>query len=236
MELNSPLWIVPILLFVITIVLLLYLAYLNFAPMRKEATPQSTSRRSKPITNVDNPVVLAPQPPAYVPPPSAPPQYPSQPPQYPSQPPQYPSQPPQYVPPAPQYAPPPMRPPDSTEVESMGKMVVLGGIEPREIPLPSPHFTIGRFYSPENNVLVALDEKSVSRKHANLRIAAQGREYYLQDVGSTYGTHLAIEGRFDRLQPGVDVRVYNQDVVQFGSAVQVQLVLPCETRSAVTQL
>jgi pSer/pThr/pTyr-binding forkhead associated (FHA) protein len=219
---ENPLWIVPIVLFVVTIVLLVFLAYLNFAPVRKESSPQSASRRSKPITNVNNPVVLAPQPPPYVPPPSVPPQYPSQP--------------PQYAPPPPQYAPPPMRPPDSTEVESMGKMVILGGLEPREIPLPSANFTIGRFYSPENNVLVALDEKSVSRKHAILRIAAQGREYYVQDVGSTYGTHLAVEGRFDRLQPGTDVRVYNQDVIQFGSAVQVQFVLPCETRSAVTQL
>lgn len=230
MEISSALWIAPIALFVVTILLLLYLAYLNYAPIRKESAPQSSgSQRSKPITNVDNPVVLAPQQP-YVPPPSMPPQYASQPPQYASQPPQY-SAPPQYAPP-----PMPMRPPDSTELESTGKFVILGGIEPREIPLPSAHFTIGRFYSPENNVLVALDEKSVSRKHAVLRVAAQGREYYLQDAGSTYGTHLAIEGRFDRLQPGVDARVYNHDIVQFGSAVQVQLVLPCETRSAITQL
>jgi pSer/pThr/pTyr-binding forkhead associated (FHA) protein len=221
MESSSAFWLAPIALFVVTILLLLYLVYLNYAPMRKESTSQSSSRRSKPITNVDNPVVLAPQPPQYAPPP---PQYQSQPPQYQSQ------------PPPPQYAPPPMRPPDSTELEAAGKMVILGGLEPREIPLPSAHFTVGRFYSPENNVLVALDEKSVSRKHAILRVAAQGREYYLQDVGSTYGTHLALEGRFDRLQPGVDARVYNQDVVQFGSAVQVQLVLPCETRSAITQL
>ena len=221
MENSSAFWLAPIALFVVTILLLLYLVYLNYAPMRKESTSQSSSRRSKPITNVDNPVVLAPPPPQYAPPP---PQYQSQPPQYQSQ------------PPPPQYAQPPMRPPDSTELESAGKMVILGGLEPREIPLPSAHFTVGRFYSPENNVLVALDEKSVSRKHAILRVAAQGREYYLQDVGSTYGTHLAVEGRFDRLQPGVDARVYNQDVVQFGSAVQVQLVLPCETRSAITQL
>jgi hypothetical protein len=216
MENSSILWIAPIALFVVTILLVLYLAYLNFAPVRKESTHQSASKRSKPITNVGNPVVLAPQP-AYVPPPSVPPQY---------------------APPPPQYASPPMpmRPPDSTEVESMGKMVIVGGLEPREIPLPSAQFTVGRFYSPENNVLVALDEKSVSRKHAVLRIAAQGREYYIQDVGSTYGTHLMVEGRVDRLQSGVDARVYNQDVIQFGSAVRVQFILPCETRSAITQL
>jgi pSer/pThr/pTyr-binding forkhead associated (FHA) protein len=127
-------------------------------------------------------------------------------------------------------------PPASTELETMGKMIIIGGLEPREVPLPSAQFTVGRFYSPENNVLVALDEKSVSRKHAVMRIAAQGREFYIQDVGSTYGTHIIAEGRFDRLQPGMEARVYNQDVVQFGSAVRVQLVLPCETRSAITQL
>jgi pSer/pThr/pTyr-binding forkhead associated (FHA) protein len=97
----------------------------------------------------------------------------------------------------------------------MGKMIIIGGLEPREVPLPSAQFTVGRFYSPENNVLVALDEKSVSRKHAVMRIAAQGREFYIQDVGSTYGTHIIAEGRFDRLQPGMDARVYNQDVIQF---------------------
>jgi hypothetical protein len=211
---SLALWIVPIALFVVTLILLLYLAFVNYAPVRRDSAPSATPRKARsPISNVDNPVVLAPKPPPYVPPPSVPPQY---------------------APPP--YAPPPMRPPDATEVETMGKMVIIGGLEPREIPLPSAQFTIGRFYSPESNVLVALDEKSVSRKHAMLRIAAQGREYYIQDVGSTYGTHLIAEGRFDRLQPGVDTRVYNQDVVQFGSGVRVQLVLPCETRSAITQL
>lgn len=211
MEINSALWVVPIVLFIVTVLLLLSLAYLNYAPVRKEAVPQSAPRRAKPITNAGNPVVLTPQPPAYVPPPQP--------------------VPPPYVPP-----PQPMRPPDATELETMGKMVIVGGLDPREIPLPSAQFTVGRFYSPENNVLVALDEKSVSRKHAVLRIAAQGREYYIQDVGSTYGTHLIAEGRIDRLQSGKDERVYNQDVIQFGSAVRVQLVLPCETRSAITQL
>ena len=115
-------------------------------------------------------------------------------------------------------------------------MVIIGGLETREIPLPGTQFRIGRFYSPENNVLVGIDEKSVSRKHAALRVAAHGREYYIQDVGSTYGTHLIAEGRFDRLTPGRDERVYNNDVIQFGSTVQVRLVLPCETRSAITQL
>ena len=217
MDITLGLWILPVVLLIVTILLLLYLAYLNYAPVRKESAPQSAPKqRQSPVTSVDNPVVLAPQPPPPMP---------------------------SYAPPPmPAYAPPPSmppmhsRPPDSTELESMGKMVIIAGMAPREIPLPSAQFVIGRFYSPENNVLVGIDEKSVSRKHAAFRIAAHGREYYIQDVGSTYGTHLIAEGRFDRLTPGTEVRVYHNDVVQFGSALQVQLVLPCETRSAVTQL
>src|SRR5690554_6769242 len=48
-----------------------------------------------------------------------------------------------------------------------GKMVVLSGLaNMTEIPLPNNNFGIGRFYHPENNILVALDEKSISRRHA----------------------------------------------------------------------
>jgi hypothetical protein len=215
MDITLGLWILPVVLFVVMVILLLYLAILNYAPVRKEATPSAPRETRSSVMPVQNPVVLAPPPPPPMPVRQAPPQY---------SPPQY-SQPPMVS-----------RPPDSTELETMGKMIIMTGLEPREIPLPSAQFAIGRFYSPENNVLVAVDEKSVSRKHAAMRIAAQGREYYIQDVGSSYGTHLIAEGRFDRLTPGKEERVYNNDVIQFGSAVQVRLVLPCETRSAVTQL
>ena len=219
MDITLAIWILPIALFVLTILLLLYLAILNWAPVRKEASPAPAQQRQMPSSSVQNPVVLAP------PPPPAPVQ-----PQY-----QMPVQ-QQYAPP--QYSQPPMpaRPPDATELDTMGKLVILSGLEAREIPLPGAQFAIGRFYSPENNVLVAIDEKSVSRKHAALRVAAHGREYYLQDVGSSYGTHLFVEGRVERLTPGQEARIYNNDIVQFGSAVQVRFILPCETRSAVTQL
>jgi hypothetical protein len=207
MDLTLGLWVFSMALLIVMVLLLLYLAILNYAPLRKETAPPPAPKQTRsPVTSVQNPVVLAPQPPPS--PPPAP-----------------------YVPP-----PMPARPPDSTELEGMGKMVIIGGLETREIPLPGTQFLIGRFYSPENNVLVGIDEKSVSRKHAALRVAAHGREYYIQDVGSTYGTHLIAEGRFDRLTPGRDERVYNNDVIQFGSTVQVRLVLPCETRSAITQL
>lgn len=241
MDITLAVWILPVALFILTLLLLIYLAVLNWMPLRKETAPASGKQRQPSSTSVQNAVVLTP--PA---PPQAPPQYQMPPqPQYPSAPPQY--APPQYASAPPQYAPPPqpqypgappaqVRPPDATELDSLGKMVIVAGLEPREIPLPSAQFAIGRFYSPENNVLISIDEKSVSRQHASLRVAGNGREYYLQDVGSSYGTHLFVEGRVDRLTPGQEARVYNNDVVQFGSAVQVRLILPCETRSAVTQL
>jgi hypothetical protein len=214
MDISLGLWILPAALLVVTVILLLYLAILNYAPVRRESTPSAPKQTRSTVTPVENPVVLAPPPP----PMPAPAPYRPAPPPMPSMPPMY------------------SRPPDATELETMGKMIIIAGLAPREIPLPSAQFGIGRFYAPENNVLVAVDEKSVSRKHATMRIAAQGREYYIQDVGSSYGTHLIAEGRFDRLTPGREERVYNNDVIQFGSAVQVRLVLPCETRSATTQL
>lgn len=220
MDITLALWLLPVVLLVVTVILLLYLAFLNFAPVRKD-TSSSAPRQSRPPTSVQNPVVLAPQPAPQPAPYSSPP---PQPVRMAPPPPPMPSAPPQY------------RPPDSTELETMGKLVIIAGLEPRELPLPSAQFVIGRFYAPENNVLVGIDEKSVSRKHAALRVAAQGREYYIQDVGSSYGTHLIVDGRFDRLAPGREERIYNNDVVQFGSAVQVRFILPCETRSAITQL
>ena len=220
MDINLVFWILPIALFILTIILLVYLAILNWAPVRKESASASSARQRQPAasSSVQNPVVLTP------PAPPAAPQY------------QMPVQQQYAPPPMPAPVPAPMRPPDATELDSMGKMVIITGMEPREIPLPSAQFAIGRFYSPENNVLISIDEKSVSRKHAALRIVGGGREYYLQDAGSSYGTHVFIDGRVERLNQGQEMRLYNNDIVQFGSAVQVRFVLPCETRSAVTQL
>jgi pSer/pThr/pTyr-binding forkhead associated (FHA) protein len=122
-------------------------------------------------------------------------------------------------------------------MESVGKLVVIGGLkEQQEIPLPSARFGIGRFFSPESNIAVALDEKSVSRKHAVFLADEQIREYYVIDTHSTYGTYLMINGSFQQLTPDKQERVYNEDVVQFGNAVRVRLLLPCETRGAMTRL
>lgn len=120
---------------------------------------------------------------------------------------------------------------------SVGKFVILSGLTgQREIPLPSSSFVIGRFYSPENNVLMAMDEKSISRKHAQFLSDEQIREYYLVDMSSTYGTFLLLGGQFEQLKPEKQERVYNEDVVQFGNNVRVRLILPCETRSSTTRL
>lgn len=120
---------------------------------------------------------------------------------------------------------------------SVGKFVILSGLTgQREVPLPSSSFVIGRFYSPENNVLMAMDEKSISRKHAQFFSDEQIREYYLVDSSSTYGTFLLLGGQFEQLKPEKQERVYNEDVVQFGNNVRVRLILPCETRSSTTRL
>lgn len=119
----------------------------------------------------------------------------------------------------------------------IGKLIVLAGVEGiSEIALPAREFLIGRFYSPENEILVGLDEKSVSRKHARYVSDEVVREYYLVDTSSSFGTFLLINGQFEQLGANVQERIYNEDVVRFGNVVTVRLLLPCETRGAVTSL
>jgi len=118
---------------------------------------------------------------------------------------------------------------------TIGKFIVLNGLDGgmREIDFPSNDFGIGRFHNPDANILVALDEKSISRKHAIFLCDEQIREYYLVDTNSSYGTHVMVNGEFRTLNPGKNERVYNEDVVQFGNNVTMRLVLPCETREDV---
>lgn len=142
-----------------------------------------------------------------------------------------------------------MRPPAATAAPSapvaapvarsggIGKLIVLAGVEGvSEIALPAKEFSIGRFYSPENDILVGLDEKSVSRKHCRFLSDEAIREYYLKDTSSSFGTFLLINGQFEQLAANVQERLYNEDVVRFGNIVTVRLLLPCETRGAVTSL
>ncbi len=128
-------------------------------------------------------------------------------------------------------------PAPTTRTGGVGKFIILAGVEGlSEMALPSRDFAIGRFYSPENEILVGLDEKSVSRKHARFTADEAIREYYLKDTSSSFGTFLLLNGQFEQLTANAQERVYNEDVVRFGNVVTVRLLLPCETRGAVTSL
>jgi len=118
-----------------------------------------------------------------------------------------------------------------TDHGATGKFVVMTGLaQNRELRLPGGEFGIGRFMNPEHNIIMNIDEKSISRQHATFAADEALREYYLTDTSSTYGTYLMQGGRSEKLPPNTPVRVYNEDVVQFGSKVRVRLVLPTETR------
>jgi len=117
-----------------------------------------------------------------------------------------------------------------------GKMVVVSGLPgQKDIPIPGNNFGIGRFYGPENNILVAFDEKSISRRHAIFMGDESLGEFYLTDTNSSYGTSLRKENKFELLTPGQRERIYNEDVVQFGNNVTIRFLLPSATRAAATR-
>lgn len=118
-----------------------------------------------------------------------------------------------------------------------GKMLVISGLNSqKEIPLPGSNFAVGRFYNSERGVLVAFDEKSVSRQHATFSGDDIRHEYYLTDTNSSYGTAIQKNNRFELLTPGKRERIYNDDVVQFGNLITVRFALPGETRAAALHL
>jgi len=118
-----------------------------------------------------------------------------------------------------------------------GKLSVVSGLSgTSDITLPGSTFVIGRFYHPESNVMVALDEKSISRRHAQFSGDDVLKTYSLTDLNSTYGTALRRDGKFEPMQPGQQVRIYNEDIVQFGTNVTVRFILPGDTRADATQL
>lgn len=133
------------------------------------------------------------------------------------------------------YAPPSDHPlPDATPEPQQYtmKMVILSGLpNVSEIELPGSNFGIGRFFNPDKNILVALDERSVSRRHAYFHAYPERQEYYLMDTSSSYGTSLRRGDTFEPLSPGEEERIYNGDVVQFGSTVTVRFVMPGDTRA-----
>jgi hypothetical protein len=232
-DVTFLIWLVPLWLFVMVLIQLLYLAVLSYAPARRETPPPSSP--IMPVQYVPAQNVPVPQPVAAQPiMPTAPmqPIMPGQP-----VPPGQSIMPGQMVP-APQYQQMMVdSPPAPRTGGAVGKMIVLAGLDTmREISLPSSNFFIGRFYSPEANVLVALDEKSISRRHATFICDEPIREYYLKDLNSSFGTAVLINGAFEKLTPDKQERIYNEDVVQFGNVVTVRLLLPCETRASMTSL
>jgi hypothetical protein len=233
-------WLIPLALIILLIFQLLYMLVLRLAPTRREERPPA-----QPIMPAIYGRENAMQQQQYAQPMSQQPMMPVQPEQYAQQsmptpypqaqqpmPTPYPQQVPLSIPPQPTpYA--PARPAGG----GMGKFVVLSGLDgPKDIAFPAATFGIGRFYSPENGVLVALDEKSVSRKHATFTADEAVREYYVKDTNSAFGTSIMVNGVFEPLTAEKQERVYNEDVLQFGNAVTVRVILPTETRATMTIL
>ncbi|MEO8393454.1 MAG: FHA domain-containing protein [Chloroflexota bacterium] len=120
---------------------------------------------------------------------------------------------------------------------NIGKFVVMAGLDVlSDLPLPGNSFGIGRFPDEGSNVLIALDEKSISRKHAQLRFDPATGSYFLHDTSSTYGTFLVENNQPRQLPAGKEERVYNQDIIQFGQVVRVRLVVPSDTRDIATRV
>lgn len=117
-----------------------------------------------------------------------------------------------------------------------GKLVIVSGLaNVDEIPLPSSSFIMGRYYHPENNIHVALDERSISRRHAQFDGVDSRREYTLTDLNSSYGTGLRAAGKLQPLPPGQRFRIYNGDEIQFGQHIVIRFELPGDKRPAPTE-
>lgn len=145
---------------------------------------------------------------------------------------------PVYAPPPPAYAPPPPQPAYAPpKVEGMGRVAVISGVpQLGEYPITLPTFYVGRFVAADQQVMIGLDEKSVSRKHLMVR-CTPAREYYVSDAGSTFGSSLVSgDGTVTRMTVGKEERIYNGDIVQLGNVVRLRFMLPTEMRSSVTQL
>jgi hypothetical protein len=110
------------------------------------------------------------------------------------------------------------------------RVVVMAGLPDAELPFPADKFTFGRYYNPENAVLIALDERSISRRHAQFVGDEERREFYLTDLQSSYGTALQRPNGLLPLTPGTRMRIYNEDLVQFGQTVVLKFILPGEPR------
>lgn len=133
-----------------------------------------------------------------------------------------------------------------TSREPQPEMTALGQVVPKmimmnlpkgrkEIKLPQAQsFGLGRFYNREYNILIALDERSISRRHAVIRQDPNSMQFFLTDTNSSYGTAIQQGEQFRPMTPGEEERVFHNDVVQFGRALMVQFILPGETRMQIT--
>jgi hypothetical protein len=115
---------------------------------------------------------------------------------------------------------------DNTQVGGFqATMTILEGMQgTTEIRLPKSSFGIGRFYNPDDDILIALDERSISRRHAYF--SSEANAFLLTDTGSSYGTAIYINDKYVNLSPGQPEQIYNGDVVLFGNTIKVQLRLP----------
>jgi len=127
--------------------------------------------------------------------------------------------------------------PETTALgEVVPKMIMLNHPKgKKEIKLPNtPSYGMGRFYNREYNILIALDERSISRRHAVLSRDASSNQYFLTDTNSSYGTAIQRGETFTPMTPGEEERIYHNDIVQFGRSLTVQFTLPGQTRQSVT--
>lgn len=116
------------------------------------------------------------------------------------------------------------------------KMIMLNHPKGRkEVNLPDvPSYGMGRFYNREYNILIALDERSISRRHAVLSKDASSNQFFLTDTNSSYGTSIKRGETFAPMTPGEEERIYHKDMVQFGRSLTVEFLLPGPTRQVVT--
>jgi len=73
-------------------------------------------------------------------------------------------------------------------------------------------YTIGRA---DADIVLDDPEKTVSKHHAELTISDGGRQLYLVDCGSSNGTFVRRDGRWEKIKQD---RIKEDDLVRFGSS------------------
>jgi pSer/pThr/pTyr-binding forkhead associated (FHA) protein len=127
--------------------------------------------------------------------------------------------------------------PHGTDLGGLGYFKILDGLNSRDnIPLPAETFNIGRYSNQSKNVLLVLNDETVSREHAMMRCNIRSREFFIQDLNSTYGTFLLTTEGQTQLEPYREYQLYNNDVLQFGKVVRVQVHILTVSRSSITRL